>query len=170
MQTHKHEQGLRVQKQQRVIHELCAGGIVFRNTPKGARIGFIRNLYRRWTFPKGHVNPGETLEEAALRETREEMGLDELRLIEELGSVRIRFTERHRPGLRGAQIDKRIHFFLMEAPSDAPYCPQRSQHVDNITWVGTTKVRAMVGYHNLQPIAARAVDVITAMRRASMRS
>lgn len=54
--------------------ELSAGGVVSR----GGKLLLVRvrNLERRkvWTFPKGHLDPGETTLEAALREVREETG------------------------------------------------------------------------------------------------
>ena len=48
-----------------------AGAIVFR----GDTVLMIR-AGSRWSFPKGHVEPGETLLQAALRETREETGIE----------------------------------------------------------------------------------------------
>ncbi|MCA9769062.1 MAG: NUDIX domain-containing protein, partial [Gemmatimonadetes bacterium] len=52
--------------------EVSAGGIVFRRWPDGTpRFLLIRDSYRHWGFPKGHLEDGETPAEAALRETRE---------------------------------------------------------------------------------------------------
>jgi 8-oxo-dGTP diphosphatase len=61
---------------------LAAGGVVERQTPEGLRIAVIhRTLYEDrdgqagdWVLPKGKMEPGETLEETAIREVREETG------------------------------------------------------------------------------------------------
>lgn len=50
----------------------AAGGVVLRAQ---STVLVIRDRYGRWTFPKGHLEPGETDEQAALRETCEETGV-----------------------------------------------------------------------------------------------
>ena len=58
---------------------MSAGGIVFRRVPDGvARFLLIKDSYRHWGFPKGHLEEGETPAQAALRETAEETGLEHL--------------------------------------------------------------------------------------------
>ncbi|NOY45864.1 MAG: NUDIX domain-containing protein [Deltaproteobacteria bacterium] len=57
---------------------LSAGIVPVRLTPEGPRFLVLR-AYRYWDFPKGEVEPGEEPLEAALREAREETGLQEFR-------------------------------------------------------------------------------------------
>ena len=54
----------------------------------------MMDSYGKWAFPKGHVEPGETFEEAAARETLEELGLEQIRLLEYLGKIDIWFRDR----------------------------------------------------------------------------
>ena len=56
---------------------LSAGVVVVRETDDGARLLLLR-AYRNWDFPKGQVEPGEDALAAAIRETREETGVDDL--------------------------------------------------------------------------------------------
>lgn len=53
------------------VTEITAGGIVF----NGDRVLVLRNLKGAWVFPKGHVELGESHEQAALREVQEESGM-----------------------------------------------------------------------------------------------
>lgn len=56
------------------VTEITAGGIVF----NGDKVLVLRNLKGAWVFPKGHVELGESHEQAALREVLEESGLHAL--------------------------------------------------------------------------------------------
>jgi 8-oxo-dGTP pyrophosphatase MutT (NUDIX family) len=56
---------------------LSAGVVVVRETDGSARLLLLR-AYRDWDFPKGQVEPGEEALAAAIRETREEAGIDDL--------------------------------------------------------------------------------------------
>lgn len=58
-------------------HRLSAGVVVVRETPDGARFLLLR-AYRNWDCPKGLVEPGEDPLAAAVRETKEETGIDDL--------------------------------------------------------------------------------------------
>ncbi len=60
--------------------KLSAGVVVVRETDDGARFLLLR-AYRNWDCPKGLVEPGETPLDAALRETREETGIDDLEFV-----------------------------------------------------------------------------------------
>ena len=56
-------------------HEKSCGAVVFTRTDKGVKYLLIANLKGIYGFPKGHVETGETEEQTALREIREETGL-----------------------------------------------------------------------------------------------
>lgn len=75
-----------------------AGGIVFNNEGK---LLLVSQRGDSWSLPKGHVNEGETVLEAAVREIREESGIEELQYIKELGSY-----ERYRIGPGGVGEDR----------------------------------------------------------------
>jgi 8-oxo-dGTP pyrophosphatase MutT (NUDIX family) len=60
-------------------------------------------------LPKGHVEPGESHRQAALREVREEAGLVEIEVLADLGYQTVEF------GWRGVHHIRREHYFLMIA-------------------------------------------------------
>ena len=72
-----------------------------------------------WVLPKGHVEDGESIEEAALREIHEEAGLDNVQLIMHLGTITRESIKRN-----GDVEQKTIHFYLAyalgESQSQAP--------------------------------------------------
>ncbi len=90
--------------------EFSAGGIIFNN--KG-EVLLIHNMAMRdpqksyWGFPKGHIDPKESSKEAAIREVREEVGL-EVEVIEKIGDSKYVFTH------SGEKIFKVVIMFLMK--------------------------------------------------------
>lgn len=89
---------------------ISAGGVVIKD---GKIIFVMFPSGNGITFPKGHVEKGESFEETALREVREETGYKDLRIIEKLGVV-------IRPAIEkdGTNVVKDVHLFLMEIVSD----------------------------------------------------
>ncbi len=103
-----------------------AGGGVVRN-PKDE----LLMIFRRgtWDLPKGKLDDGETLEECALREVREETGLEKLLLIKPLTITR------HTYALGTHQILKETHWFLMKHKDPEVLRPQTSEDITDIKWV-----------------------------------
>ena len=124
-------------------------------------IGLIKDSYHKWTFPKGHLEKGETPAQAALRETHEEMGLLRLRLVAPLGNVSIKFKDRY---VRiGTTVQKRIDFFLMETPVNERGKPERGEGINAIRWVPHRQAFRIASYKNIQPIIKKAVAYLEEM-------
>lgn len=90
---------------------VSAGGVVVRNISNQTEICLIKFYLdkSKYSFPKGHMEGEESLEETALRETREEVGLDGLKIIKSLGYLVRKATEK-----TGEIVDKKIFMFLMK--------------------------------------------------------
>jgi ADP-ribose pyrophosphatase YjhB (NUDIX family) len=100
-----------------VRREISAGGVIWRRRGPGGRIQvvLVRPAGRdTWVLPKGHVEPGEAVKDAAAREACEESGLQVL-TGERLGDVSYVYSWHDRPGLPPVRIFKRVYFYLMKA-------------------------------------------------------
>lgn len=86
--------------------EICAGGLVI----KDGKLVVLKRHNGVWLMPKGHLESGETLEEAALREAYEETGLL-VKLGPKLGETAYSHSE------DGRLHQKIVHWFYMEALS-----------------------------------------------------
>lgn len=146
------------------VREVSAGGIVFRR--KGARvwIALMLDSYGKWTCPKGRVEAGEALEEAAARETLEELGLEQIRLLEPLGKIDIWFRDRYEK--KGKLIHKDIHYFLFETPPNAVLHPDPDERALGAKWVPIGMVLKETSYSDMIPIITRAVELIRAMLKS----
>ena len=133
--------------------EVSAGGIVFRRVPpEPTRFLLIRDSYGKWGFPKGHLEDGETPQDAALRETREEAGLEQLNLQGPIKIIDWYFR------FRGRRIHKYCHFFLIESPTGDPV-PQASEGISDYRWLPLDKALRKLSYDNARGVLKRAGEM-----------
>src|SRR5258708_6083038 len=85
--------------------EFSAGGIVFNN--QGQVLVTQHSQNKHWSFPKGLIDPGQTTEEAALREVREEGGIV-AEIIDKVGYSKYVYT------FNNEKIFKVVTYFLMK--------------------------------------------------------
>ena len=95
--------------------EFSAGGVLVRTIRSRTMLAAIRprGKERVWALPKGHIDEGESPAETAMREVREETGV-EGRLVEKLGDIRYVYTANW-DERKGERIFKVVSFFLLRA-------------------------------------------------------
>ena len=94
----------------RTVREVSAGGVIYREQQGQIYIALI-HVPRRWGLPKGHVEPGERIDETAVREVREETGLRG-KIQRKLGSISYTYRAKSKEG-EAIRISKRVTFFLL---------------------------------------------------------
>ena len=124
----------------------ASGGVVWRRAPSGELelVVVHRPRYDDWSLPKGKLDPGETWEDAALREVFEEVGL-RCRLGTELPPVCYRDN-------KGRQ--KAVRYWLM-VPDDrtAPFMP--NDEVDEMRWLDVAEATELLSYpHDAELVRA----------------
>jgi 8-oxo-dGTP pyrophosphatase MutT (NUDIX family) len=110
----------------------AAGGVVLDSQGRVAIVH--RPRYDDWSLPKGKLDPGESFEQAALREVEEETGL-RARLMRELPSVEYR-DNKDRP--------KVVRYWLMEVEHDPGFAP--NDEVDELRWVQPDEALRLLTY------------------------
>ncbi len=149
-----------------VIRAFSAGGVVVRNVGAGqpqntghtapelerievALVGHLRENI--WTLPKGTPAPNETREQTALREVREETGL-EARILGEIGSIEYTFTR------RGVRFIKQVFHYLMLATGGA--VELHDHEYDEARWFPFAEALRALTYENEIEIVRRAESLI----------
>ena len=129
-----------------------AGGVVYRTAPARTEVALVHRLKPAlWALPKGTPQAGETLEETALRETREETGL-EVEIEQPVSSIRYFFV-------RGrTRFAKTVHFFLMR-----PVGGDLSLHdheFDEVRWWPLEEAIELVTYPTERSVLERAAALL----------
>jgi len=114
----------------------ASGGVVWRRSDAGVELVVVhRPRYDDWSLPKGKLDPGETWEQAALREVTEEVGL-RCRLGDELPSVGYRDHK---------EREKVVRYWLME-PEDGAARFTPNDEVDEMRWLDFAAAAALLSY------------------------
>jgi 8-oxo-dGTP pyrophosphatase MutT (NUDIX family) len=125
--------------------ENSSGGVVFRRADLSLEFLLIRDPYENWGLPKGHIEGGETPEQAALREVEEETGLHALSTIAQLPTIDWYFRD------RGRLVHKFCHFFLLESV-DGHAIPQLDEGITECIWRPPTIAIETVSYAHAREV------------------
>lgn len=117
----------------RFVFVQAAGGVV---RDERGRLLAIRRL-GKWDLPKGKVDPGEAIDGAALREVREECGVQQLALVRPIAHTWHTYVRDGREHL------KRTDWFLMQGSSADVLVPQAEEDIAEVAWLERATVEAM---------------------------
>jgi 8-oxo-dGTP pyrophosphatase MutT (NUDIX family) len=143
--------------------EFSAGGVVFRQGPRGRQWLLVKPKDKnRWQLPKGLLDPGESTAEAALREVKEEGGV-EVELIDKVDTIRIFFhwppKAKLQPGETQDKVIKTIAYFLMEAVGETESGLDKNE-IDEVIWLSFEKARARLTFKNEKEVLTKAKEMV----------
>ena len=139
------------------VDEVSAGGLVIDSTgTKGLLIGRrdLKDQSRErllWSLPKGHIEEGETPEQAAIREVAEETGIQS-EIARELGVIDFLFMA------GGNRIHKTVHHYLFKEVG-GELAPQITE-VDDVGWFPLGEIVDLLAYPDEKKLIAKSGDLV----------
>ncbi|MCS7203826.1 MAG: NUDIX hydrolase [Thermodesulfovibrio sp.] len=128
-----------------------AGGVVYKCEKDQLKILIIATKDKTvWSFPKGLIEEGEDEKEAALREIKEETGI-EGRVVEKLGEVSYWFV------MEGQKYYKTVKYFLVEYVGGEV---EPSWEIDDVKWFSAEEVMERLSYRSDKEIFKKAIEKI----------
>lgn len=129
------------------MREPTAGGIIFRLTPdqKDIEVLLIQDSKNRWTIPKGHVEPGETAKQTAVREIHEETGLAKVKVLSWLGKIHFKYRRLDKLVLMTTQI------YLVHA-LDPKETLAKEKWMNDIKWFTFSDALDAIEYEDIEKL------------------
>ncbi|TJY43441.1 NUDIX domain-containing protein [Cohnella pontilimi] len=134
------------------MKEISAGGVVYRNRNGSLEIQMIEDRFGKMTLAKGKMEPGETVEQTALREILEETGIAG-RIEAPLCVVGYQYDA----GERGT-VEKEVHYYLVEA--EEGQLQAQVEEISGVAWYSPQdawQLQLSSGYDNNREVLAKAL-------------
>jgi 8-oxo-dGTP pyrophosphatase MutT (NUDIX family) len=132
--------------------EVSAGGVVYRREGNATQLALAARRTRRgdlaWGLAKGAIEPGESEEQAAVREVLEETGL-EVEIESDLGDIRYFYV------WEGVRVRKRVHFFLMRTTGGD--VANHDAEMEDVRWFALRAAIKRAAYKGEREVIERAV-------------
>ena len=151
-----------VSREAKIEYPISAGGVVYRWSPGLEVLLCGRHVdsndenpkgFTRWHLPKGTPESGESTEETALREVREETGC-KVEIEKYLLSMEYSFQNQKQT----ITFNKTVHFYLMYSVGGD--INLHDQEFDEVKWMTLSDAQSLLGYENEQAIVKRAGEYL----------
>ena len=135
----------------RTVKEISCGGVVYRRHEGTTEVALIR-VGRRWCLPKGQMERGEKQQDTALREVKEETGL-EGKIVAKIGEISYWFTGKNSEN-EAIRISKRVYFFLVLCLGGD--MGEHDHEVEEACWVPITEAIGRLSHRTERNTVVRA--------------
>lgn len=122
----------------------AGGGLIVRSGPTGPELLLI---FRRgvWDLPKGKIDKGESIEDGAVREVCEEVGIDDVNVIDYVATTRHGYE-------RGGRYEvKDTHWYLMRTKATV-FTPQEVEQIEKVEWRPLADVIELLEFETLREL------------------
>jgi 8-oxo-dGTP pyrophosphatase MutT (NUDIX family) len=138
----------------RTARATSAGGVVHRSEAGRVEVVLVhRRVPPLWALPKGTPDSGETLAQTAIRETREEAGL-EVEIEEPISAITYFFVHRR------TRFHKTVHFFLMRPIGGR--LEDHDHEFDEVRWVEIEEALQLMTHATEREVVLRAAELLAA--------
>jgi N utilization substance protein B len=134
--------------------EKKAGAVVFSHHNDQLYFALVHDVFGYWTLSKGGVDEGETSEAAAIREIKDEIGLD-IEIKDLLGE-----TEYIANHPEKGKIRKQVSYFLAESPYESVKLQNDSGGLDDAKWFPASEIADLTIYENIVELLTKAIEKI----------
>ncbi len=135
--------------------EKKAGAVVYAKQDDKIYFAFVHDVFGYWTLSKGGIEENEDENEGAVREIKEEMGID-IKIKELLG--RNEYIANHP---EKGRIRKQVVFFLAEAEYQDLVLEKGSGGLDDAKWFPMEEITSLKMYDNMIPLLTKAIEILT---------
>lgn len=137
--------------------ERLAGAVVYAEEDGNMYLALVHDIFGHWTLSKGKIEDGEEIEAGAVREIKEEMGLD-ITIEQELGQNEYVASHPEK-----GKVRKQVHYYLASSPF-TPVALEKKGGLDDAQWFKVADILDLNFYEDILPIVTKAVTVLVGKR------
>ena len=130
---------------------------IFKNINSELLFCLVQHQSEHWGFPKGHPEKNESEEKTALRELKEETGLEEVKLVQDISFGQNYIFEKN-----GVRYDKSVKYFLgIVATKDTNTLDEFMDEITGVKWLSYKETRDLITFENTKVILDEVQEYIS---------
>lgn len=137
--------------------ERLAGAVVYAEEKGEIYLALVHDIFGHWTLAKGRIEEGESIEEGAKREIKEEIGLD-MKIESELGNNEYVASQPEK-----GKVRKQVVYYLAQAPYMELTLEQKGG-LDDAQWFKMADILELNFYEDILPIVTKAITMLVSKK------
>ena len=135
--------------------EISAGGIIYRENNDTVELLILKDHKGNWTFPKGLIEKNELPVQTAIREIKEEVGIDSIKYIEDISEVKYNYT------FKDTFVRKTVYYFLFKLTGKSVIKTQKEEGISEADFYNFNKVKTIIGYKKTnEPLLSKVETIL----------